>query len=379
MKIKCKKELIYKGFQMLSGVITNTTTKPILQNVKIEVRENIIELYATNLEVAIRYFITIEDSNCVENGIVVVPEIKMESILREWDEDSIEINTKKNICYISGKDSNFTINGESDIDQFPVNPEFSEDGFFEVDPYIFIQMIKRTVFVVIGEKIRHTLSGVFINVNDNKMEMVATDSRRLSKVENIIDNNSGLSCNCIVPVKGLLQLERVIANDLKGSDDQKLKVKIENNRILFKSQNFIISVQLIDGKYPDCNKIIPEECTLKVIMNAEKLFSAVKRAGIVTTEGSKLVKFAFSNNKLMITAEVSEVGNSKVTMDIDYDYEAFEIGFNPDFLKDVLNVVTNDTITMEFSEQGKAGVIKEILNNDGNFKHVIMPINLKEE
>lgn len=369
---------------MLSGIIANTAIKPILQDVKIEVKDNCIELYATDLEIGIRYFIQIEDNsnaeNKIENGIIVAPENKIESILREWIEEYIEINAESNIINIIGRDSSFKINGESDIEQFPSSPQFLEEGCLEIDPYIISQMIKRTVFVVISERIRYILSGVLVSINGNNMEMIATDGRRLSKVSRTIDNPSGMSYSCVVPVKGLVQLEKVIANDLKISDGQKLKIKVEGNRILFKSRSFILSIQLIDGKYPDCEKIIPKETILTVNVNAERLCSAVKRASVITVEGSKRMKFTFENNKLTLEAEASEIGNSRVVMDVDYSYEPFEIHFNPDFIRDMLNVVTNDIVTMEFTENGKAGVIKERLDNPasdekGSFQYVVMPIS----
>ena len=385
MKIKCKKDHLYKGFQLLSGIIANTTTKPILKNIKIEVNDNSIELFATDLEIGIRYFIPVEDTNIIiENGIIVLPESKIENILKEWIDEYIEINTEGNRCFITGKDSYFALNGEFDESQFPVKPEFSEGETFEIDPYVLNQMIKRTAFVVVGERIRYALSGILFNVNGNHLEMVSTDGRRLSKVSKVIENPLNILCDCIVPVKGLLQLERIISNELKNINEKKIKIKIENNRILFKSQNFILAIQLIDSKYPDCNKIIPTESSFNINLDLQKFYSAVKRAAIVTSEDSKLVKFEFNNNKLILSAEIPEVGISRVEIDIDYKKENYEIGFNPDFIKEALNVMSNDIISFELSLNGKSGVLKEILSNyksneDGKFIHVVMPIKLKKE
>ncbi len=393
MKIKCNRNSLYKCVQLLSGIISNTTTKPILQNVKIEVNNNLIELFATDLEIGVRYFIDINnESNEFEDGIIIVPENKFESILREWDEELIEINNDKNACKISGKNSSFAINCETDTEQFPSSPQFPDEGYLEIDPLIINEMIKRTVFVVIAERIRYTLSGVLFNVDGNKIEMVSTDGRRLSKVKKTIDNPNGIKCSCIIPVKGLVQLDKAISSHFKVSDKintenggEKLKIKVEENRVLFKAANFILSVQLIEGDYPDYEKIIPKESNFEALLDSNRLKSSVKRAAVVTNDGSKLVKFLFDNNKLLLTAEVSEVGNSKVEMDVIYGAERFEIGFNPDFINDALNVVDNSTVKMKFIDQGKAGVINEELsdgsngNEDDGFLHVVMPINLKNE
>ena len=370
---------------MLSGVVASSTTKPILQNVKIEVKKDFIELFATDLEIGIRYFIPISDIETIEEGIVIISESKVEGILRDWIDDTIEIVTEGNICSISGKDSEFTINTESDIDQFPPNPNFPEEGCFEIDQYAFCQLIKRTSFVNITEKIRYILSGISVKIEGNKIEMISTDGRRMSKITDAIDNPLGISSSCIVPVKGLIQLEKVITNELKSFGDAKLKVRIESNRILFKAKNFVYYIQLIDGTYPDCNMFIPKETKLTVNVNVQKLYSAVKRASIVTTEDANFLTFIFNENKLLLKAEVSEIGNAKVVMDVDYDYkEQFEIGFNPDFVKDALNVISSDIVTLEFAEEGKSGVIVEKLGSCtpeecGNFIHVIMPIMLKSE
>ncbi len=382
MKLKCKQNSIYKGFQIVSGVINQSTTKPILKNVKIEVKENKIELFATDLEVGIKYIINNDDYiDCNEDGIVVVPGSNFENILRDWIEEDVEINSLDKCCEISGESSKFLINGEANIELFPEEPTFVEENFIEIDPFLLNSMIKRTIFVIINERIRYTLSGVLFKIEGDNLYLISTDGRRLSKVSTNINNPDGISCNCIIPVKGLVQLEKAISASLKSdhTDEIKsvLKVKVENNSILFKTQDFILFSQLIEGKYPDFNKIVPSSSNISITLNTSKLRSAVKRASVVTTENSNVVKFNFYNNKLILTAEASDVGNSQVVIDIDYSDDQFEIGFNPSFISEALNVVTNDLVEMKFTEHGKAGTLNETFNsNNDKFVHVIMPISL---
>ncbi len=382
MKLKCKKNLIYKGFQIVSGVINQSTTKPILKNVKIEVKENRIELFATDLEVGIKFIINNEDYiDSSEEGIVIVPGSNFENILRDWIENEVEINLLDKRCEISGESSKFLINGEANIELFPEEHTFVEENFIEIDPFLLNSMIKRTIFVIINERIRYTLSGVLFKIEGDNLYLISTDGRRLSKVSTNINNPSGISCNCIIPVKGLVQLEKAISACFKSTPTDKienvLKVKIENNSILFKAHDFLLFSQLIDGKYPDFNKIVPSSSNISITLKTNELRSAVKRASVVTTENSNVVKLNFYNNKLVLTAEASDVGNSQVVIDIDYSHDQFEIGFNPGFINDALNVVTNEFVEMKFTENGKAGTINEIFNSSNDkFVHVIMPISL---
>lgn len=393
MKFKCKRESLYKGFQIINSVISSIKTKPVLQNVKIEAKGDILELFATDLEVGIRYFI--QDKELIEHGMIAIPETKVENILREWVDESVEINTENNICNIYGADSSFVINGEADPEQFPAVPEFLEDKYLEIDPLLICQMIKRTVFIVTGERIRYTLSGIQFRVEGNSMEMVTTDGRRLSRVKKTIDNPSGVSYNCILPVKGLTLLERVISQQKTDRQtDKMLKIKVEENRALFKTKNFILSSQLIDGQYPDCNQIIPKEYDKVIMINTTRLLSAVKRASVVTDENSRLVRFLFKDNKLTLTAEASEIGKSTVIVDnIGYNKETFEIGFNPIFIIETLNVIGKDTIELRFTQPRRPGMLYECFSeqkqsahlgqvdsvNEDGFIYVVMPISLEEE
>lgn len=383
MKIICKRDSLYKGFQTLNGIIAGTTTKPILQNVRFEINDDCIELFATDLEVGIRYFIPIEDRNNVEKGILLIPQSKTENVLKEWIGDDVKISSEKSMLNIAGTDSNYSVNCDNDIEQFPSCPQFDDEGVLEVDPYLISQMIRRTVFIVMTEKIRYALSGVYMGINENGIEMVTTDTRRLSRVSKKIENPLNINGSCIIPAKGLMQLDKIISSNLQKKDTEKLKIKIDGRRVMFRAHNFIMSVQLIEGKYPDCSMFIPDNGPIKIDVDTQRFISAVRRASIVTTDDSKLVKFIFCKGKLVLNAVVAEVGSSTVKMDIDYDGELFEICFNPDFIKDAINVIGSDTITMELTEQGRGGVIKEMLSNypsgdNGKFIHVIMPINLED-
>lgn len=365
MKVKCNKEDIKKGFHIVESIISSSNIKPILQNIKITAKNDTLELYTTDLEVSLSY--TIDSVEVIEPGTIVCPEIKIASIVKEWTETQIEIAEENNVCTIVGKGSYFKILC-TDPEEFPAIPKFVDENYVEIDKATLTDMIKKTAFILSGEKTKYGSNGVFLDISGNQAKMVANDGRRLAEIKRKVNNIGSLKENCIIPTKGALQLLRILSEH-----ENTAKIKIEERRIFVKTKNATWCSQLIEGQYPEYEEVIPKNQDKKIALDKQMFFSAVRRGAVMTTEEYKLLKFKISNNLLELKCISPDVGEAKVEMSIEYSGEEIEIGLNPDYILDFLKVVDIDKVGLELKDHGTAGVFK-IRNN---YTYVVMPMSLE--
>jgi DNA polymerase III beta subunit len=367
MKIKCNKEIIRKGFHVVENVISGSNVNPMLQNVRIVAKDNTLELSTTDMEVSVSYLI--DSVEVITPGKMVGPETQISSIVKEWTEDYIEITEEDRKCVIKGKDNFFKILC-TDPDGFPTIPQFIEDEYIEIDREVLLDMIKKTAFIILGDRTKHGTSGVFLSISDNHVKMVANDGRRLSEVKKKVDNPHGISKSCVIPIKGILQIQRIA-----GEQEDLVKLKIEEKRIFVKTKNSTLCSQLLEGQYPKYEEVIPTNLDKRISMDKNVFASAIRRVSIMTTDEYKLLRFKFSGETLEIKCLSPDVGESKTVIPVEYSGEELEIGLNPDFLLDYLKNVDSEGVLLELRDPGTAGVLKA----GTGCTYVVMPMNLGDE
>ncbi len=367
MKIKCNIEAIRKGIHIVGSVISGSGIKPVLQNVRISTKDNTLELSTTDLEVSANY--VIDPVEVIEQGVIVCPEVKIASILREWTSDYIEIAEENKICLITGKDSYFKILC-ANPEEFPAIPKFVDENYIEMDSNILSDMIRKTAFIITGERIKYGSNGVFLEVSRNKVKMVTNDGRRLAEVKRKVKNPKDLTSNCIIPIKGVLQMLRVISEE-----DDVVKVKIEEKRVFVNTKSSTLCSQLIEGQYPKYEEVIPVNLDKKINLSKDAFFHAVRRGAIMTTDEYKLLRFKFSNNTLEMKCTSPDIGESKVEIPIEYMGNELEVGFNPDFILDLSKVIDTDDVEIELKDSSTAGLFKV----GSDYKYIVMPTNLMGE
>jgi DNA polymerase III beta subunit len=365
MKIKCNKEDIKKGFHVVENIVSGSSIKPILQNIKITAKDDTLELSTTDLEVSVSYIVN--SVEVIEPGVIVCPEVKIASIIKEWTEDCIEITEKSKVCSITGKDSYFKILC-TDPAEFPAIPQFVDENCIEVDKTTLIDMIRKTAFILSGEKAKYGSSGIFLDVNGNQAKMVTNDGRRLAEIKRKVNNPEGLKKNCIMPIKGILQVLRILSDH-----DDIAKIRIEERRIFVRTKSSTLCSQLIEGQYPEYEEVIPTDLDKKVVLDKYTFFSAVRRGAVMTTEEYKLLKFKISNHLLELKCISPDVGEAKIDVPIEYSGGELEIGLNPDYVLDYLKVVDTDKVVLELKNDSTAGVFKT--GNDSIY--VVMPMSLE--
>ena len=367
MKIKCNKEAIKKGFHAVESVISGSNINPMLQNVKIVAKGKTLELSTTDLEVSVSYMIDTVD--IIKPGEMVGPENKIASIVKEWSEDDIEITEEDKKCVIEGKNSYFKILC-LDPEEFPTIPKFVDEEYIEIDKDVLTEMIKKTSFIILGDKTRFGTNGVFLDISGKHIKMVANDGRRLAEVKKKIENPNDIARSCIIPIKGVSQILRIISEQ-EGT----VKLRVEDKRILVKTENATLCSQLLEGQYPKYEEVIPSNLDKHASLNRSEFTTAIRRGSIMTTDEYKLLKFKFTKGKLEISCTSPDVGEAKTVVPVEYSGDKLEIGLNPDFVLDFLKNVDTEDIKLDMKDPGTAGVFKA----GGGCTYVIMPMNLGEE
>jgi DNA polymerase-3 subunit beta len=368
MNLTISKEQIINGLQAVQNVVSSRTTLPILSNVLLRAEGERLELTATDLDVTISCAV---EAKVKRPGASTVPVKRLFGIVRELSNSEIDLEVDdKNYCTIRSGSSFYKIHGLS-ADEFPPMPKFKDDKKVVLPQQTVAAMMKKTSFAISTDESRYVLNGIFFSLKDHKMTLVATDGRRLALVDEEVDVSESSQGEFIVPSKTVNELNRLLQE--KGE----LELRYAENQASFslkdeKGSTVLIVTKLIEGNYPNYRQVIPSETKERVTLMREELMHALRRAEIMTSEKSNSVKLNFGKNKLEITANSPEVGEAKETLAINYKGPEMAIAFNPKYMIDPLNALTNDEVFIELIDELSPGVLKI----NGPFLYVVMPMRL---
>jgi DNA polymerase-3 subunit beta len=368
MNLTITKEQILNGLQAVQNVVSNRTTLPILSNVLLKADKEKLELTATDLDVTISCGV---EASVKKTGSTTVPVKKLFGIVRELASPEIELEVDdKNVCSIRSGASFYKINGLS-ADEFPPLPKFKEDKKVVLPQEKVRGMMKKTSFAISTDESRYVLNGIFISLKDHKMNMVATDGRRLALVDEDADVGEKSQGEFIVPAKAVNELNRLL------TDKGEVELRYSENQAAFtlkddKGFSVLIITKLIEGNYPNYRQVIPAEPKERVALAREEFLHALRRAEIMTSEKSNSVKLSFAKNNLAITANSPEVGEARESLAINYKGKEMAIAFNPKYMIDPLNALTEDEVFLELIDELSPGVLKI----NGPFLYVVMPMRL---
>jgi DNA polymerase-3 subunit beta len=367
MNLTISKEQIIAGLQAVQNVVSTRTTLPILSNVLLRAEDGKVEFTATDLDVTVACKV---EAKVGKPGATTVPVKKLFGIVRELSGE-IDIETDdKNVTSIRSGGSFFKIHGLS-ADEFPPLPVFKDDKKVALQQETVRAMLKKTSFAVSTDESRYVLNGIFISLKDGKMTLVATDGRRLALVDEEVELSDKSSGEFIVPAKAVNELNRLLQD--KGD----VELKYGENQASFalkddKGFSVLLVTKLIEGNYPNYRQVIPGEAKERIALVREELLQALRRAEIMTSEKANSVKMTFGKNTLAITANSPEVGEARETLAVNYKGNELAIAFNPRYLIDPLNALSEDEVFIELIDELSPGVLKI----NGPFLYVVMPMRL---
>lgn len=363
MEINVNKERLANAMHIVQSIISPQSPLPILSNVLIEASNGKLRLITTDLDLGISKSIPVEIS---KSGAITLSAKRFSQIIRELPEDKVEIIVKKNnVTIIKSGNCMFKLPGIH-ADEFPSLPKIEEGDKIKIKASLLKELLRMTSFAISTDETRYVLNGLLFIMEDRRLTLVATDGRRLALKNKNIDINKSYSIRAIIPYKTIHQLERML--DEEGN----LFINFGQNQILFQKNDTLIISRLIEGEFPDYNHVIPEESENKFHINRDNFLNALRRANILTTSESLGIRLDVSKNNMIISKNTPEIGEIKEKISGTYNGKDLSIGFNPNYLIDVLKNFPEQDLSFELTEPQRPGVIRL----GKNYLYLVLPMQL---
>jgi DNA polymerase III subunit beta len=368
MKFTITRENLQQGLAAVAATIPTRTTLPVLSNILIEASADGVQLSGTDLDIAVTLRVPAEVE---EEGALTVPAKKLQELARELPEQPARITTTgERLELVCGK-ATFRLNGMP-RDEFPSFPQVDFESSWKLPTALMSTMIERTSFAVSTEESRPILNGVLWQLADGEMRMVATNGHRLAKLAVQAEAGSAPHADLIVPPKALAQVQRLF------SGDEDIEVSRNENHLGFRQGGRRVYTRLIEGPYPNYEQVIPKDNDRIAIADKETLTRALRRMAVVASEQTHRVRMSFGPNMLRLSVETPDLGEAQEEMEVEYSGEALDIGFNANYLLEVLRFMPTDEVRLSFKAPERAATVEPTDDKAGTYLCLVMPLRLLE-
>tara|TARA_R110001592_G_scaffold30652_1_gene109456 strand:+ start:13214 stop:14317 length:1104 start_codon:yes stop_codon:yes gene_type:complete len=367
MKLKITRDDILAPLQIISGVVERKQTMPVLSNILLEAESGCVTLTGTNMEVEL--VCSLESAIVEQAGRITVPARKLSDICRSLPTDAnIELSLEGEKMHLRSGKSHFTL-ATLPADQFPNTEETKHDLALSFSQKDFKRMLDATSFAMAQQDVRYYLNGMLLEMGNQYVRMIATDGHRLALSSLVSDQSIDAEKQVIVPRKGIIELGRLLSDT-----DDEVVISIGENHIFSKIGNFKFTSKLIDGKFPDYNRVIPKGGDKIMIADRSALKNMLSRASILSHENIRGIQLHLTKNQLQVFANNPEHEQAEDSLEVGYDNDDLQIGFNVSYLIDAMNVITSENVKITMLNANSSALI-ESLDDDGNL-YVIMPMRL---
>lgn len=368
MKFVISREALLKPLNLVAGVVERRQTLPILSNVMLVLEGSQLSITGTDLEVELVGRVALDQAPTQE-GEITVPARKLADICKSLpDGCDIEFVQDDDRVIVRSGRSRFTLSTLAASD-FP-NVEQSPDTLsFSLKQGDLKRLIDRTSFAMAQQDVRYYLNGMLWEVQSGQLRLVATDGHRLAVCTLATAIESMEKMQVILPRKGVIELARLLLNE---NDD--VSITIGSNHIRAITTEFTFSSKLVDGKFPDYDRVLPKASTKAVFASRDDLRQAFARASILSNEKYRGVRCLLTDNNIQIIANNPEQEEAEESVTVDYQGESLEIGFNVNYLLDVFSVLSGEKIKMSLSDANSSALLEEA--EQGDSMYVVMPMRL---
>ncbi|MHB1126768.1 MAG: DNA polymerase III subunit beta [Bacillota bacterium] len=369
MKIVASKNVLVDTVQIIQRAVSTKNTLPILAGIYLEALDGTLHARSTDLEIGIEYSVPIDVQ---KEGAVVLPARYMTEIVRRLPDTDIyleKINETGTTELRYGR-SSLSINNY-DPEQFPAFPQLEKGFVFFTGASELKSAIKQAAISISHDETRPVFTGAYLEIFENKFNLVSTDTHRLSlKTGNISMDPVAKKLGLIVPGRTLVELGRI----LEGGED--VKVTIGENQMLFEFGSVRLISRLIDGKFPDYRQVIPESFNTKLIVEHHEFLEAVERASLLARDEIKsranVIKIEVGGDTLNIDSQVPDVGHIHEEIKVKCQGDGAQILLNCRYLLDFLKVVDTSQITIELTGSLSPAILRPL--EDTTYMHLILPV-----
>jgi DNA polymerase-3 subunit beta len=374
-KLSILQENLAKGLTITSRSVASRAQLPVLSNILLATDKGRLKLSATNLETGINYWL---GAKVEKEGALSIPAKVFTEFVTSLPVEKVELEAKENNLLVSCGSYQAEFNGLA-ATEFPKIPSLKgKPGLSFIAPNL-IDSINQVAFAAAQDEGRPVLTGVFLAIEGKNLNLAATDGYRLSlkKIPSSkgIAQSKELKKGLIIPSRTLIELARTIGE----SDPEKeigLTITKASNQAIFSTTDTEIISRLIEGKYPDYQRIIPKKGKTNILLDVSELTRAIRVAAIFAREAANIVRFNIDKKGLEITANTAQVGRNKVRLEAKVSGPGGKIAFNSRYLLDLLGAISGDQIKLEISGSLNPGVFT--LTGDQSYLHIIMPVRVQE-
>jgi len=365
--LKTTQEKVLAALQAVAGIVERRHTLPILANVLIRKSGSRIELTTSDLEIQVRT--TAELDGDAGNFATTVGARKLIDILRSMPADqTVTLSANQNKLTLQGGKSRFTLQ-TLPSDDFPLVQEAADFGpMFSVPQKTLKALINQVHFAMAVHDIRYYLNGILFVAEGKNLTLVATDGHRLALAQATLDVEIPKQ-EVILPRKTVLELQRLLKDE-----DAAIEMRFAGNQAKFVFSGMEFVTKLVEGKFPDYNRVIPKNHKNAVTLGRAPLLASLQRAAILTSEKFKGVRVNIEPGLLRIASSNAEQEEAKEELEIDYAGDAIEIGFNVTYLIDALMNMSQEMIKVELQDTNSSALFT--VPEQAGFKYVVMPMRI---
>ena len=366
MKFTVVRESLVKPLQAVIGVVERRQTMPVLANVLVAAQDGQLTITATDLEVEL---VAVNEIDTIDvPGDITVPGRKLLDICRALPEAAvIKAGLEGDRLVIKSGRSRFVLSTLPAV-EFPVINDIEPDYEIQLEQHALARLLEKTQFSMAQHDVRYYLNGLLMEIDETRLRAVATDGHRLALCDIDIDTSGSGQHQVIIPRKGVLELGRLLSNE--GS----VKIFVGSNHIRAELNDIRLTSKLIDGRFPDYDKVIPELEGNVLAVNREALQHGLQRAAILSNEKYRGVRLELRQQRLKIQANNPDQEEAEDEMEVDYDGVDMEIGFNVNYLLDALGAVNGEQVEFGVADPNSSCLIRE--PNNQSYKYVVMPMRL---
>ncbi len=368
MKFAVNSTELQRVLGKLGGVIPSKSTMPILENILCELAGGVLTLTATDLAISLTLTLTVDGK---EDGKIAIPAKRLMDTMRSLPDTnaSFVVDTATNKIRIQTETGQYQLTGES-AKEYPQIITFKGEEQFTLDAAVLRRIIHRTVFAVSSDELRPAMMGVLFQSTEKELRVVSTDGHRLVRML-VKKKGNALSNDIIIPAKAL----QVV---IKSLEDGETTIGITQTHVKFMFNDSLLVSRLIDETYPNYESVIPGENTKLLRVRRDDLIGSIRRVALYASQTTHQVRFQVDKETLQISAQdIDFGGEARETLPCVYTGEALEIGFNSQYLVDILSHLEEEEVLMKFSTPTRAGIITPAEENtQEEVIMLVMPVRL---
>ncbi len=370
MKLQVLQENLEKAISITSRFASTKAQLPILGNILISARKNKIYISSTNLEISacVQVGAKVED-----DGEISIPAKVISDLISNLAKETISLESDKEQLKITSSGFSSKVLGMDSTD-FPKIPNsLNEEKSLSISKKEITESLNKVVFASSTDETRPILTGVLFILKADVLYLVATDGFRLSKRSIPLKNYKGEDKSVVIPKSILTEIGRGVFE----VEDVLFSLEESEKQVIFALEDTVLTSRLLEGEFPDFEKIIPKESNVKITLDKEEFLRSVKLASIFAREAANVIHINVLKDGIKVTAESGQAGNQETKVDAKVEKEggsSFEIAFNYKYLEDFLRSVSGEEVKMEFINQTSAGIFKD--TGDSNYLHLIMPVKI---